>query len=204
MPSSVRPASGHRLNRVRSAWAAILSLASVWAQAGDFSVGAGAGLVRGKTDCVDAYACEHASTHARLFLDYRLSGGVTDGVELQAVLFDGGKFDGGDTSPLGTAFGGRFKVEGIGLAAGYRWSFMPGWSLKGQLGVASVRTRFDYAAPFAGEVSKTTTQPLACLSLAYAITPNWQLSLDYDETRFKVHTTRGSLRMLGVAAQYAF
>ena len=45
---------------------------------------------------------------------------------------------------------------------------------------------------------------LAGLSLAYAITPNWQLSLDVDETRFKVHTTRGSLRMLGVAAQYAF
>jgi hypothetical protein len=67
-----------------------------------------------------------------------------------------------------------------------------------------VRTRFDYAAPFAGDVSKSTTQPLAGLSLGYRIAPQWQLSLDYDETRFKVHTTRGSLRMLGVAAQYTF
>lgn len=200
MPISARPVWGRRLNRVRCAGAAILSLASVCAHAADFSAGVGAGVVRGKTDCVDAHACDHSSTQAKVFLGYR----VTEGIELQAVYFDGGKFDGGDFSPLGTAFGGRFKVDGFGLAAGYRWSFAPGWSLKGQLGVASVRTRFDYAAPFAGEVGQTTTQPLAGLSLAYAVAPNWQLSLDVDETRFKVHTTRGSLRMLGVAAQYAF
>jgi len=175
-------------------------LTSLTAHAGNFSIGLGAGADQGKTDCVAGYSCEHSSTHAKAFLGYRIS----DGFEAQAVYFDGGKFDGGDTSPLGTAFGGRFKVDGFGLAAGYRWPFMPGWSLKGQLGVASVRTRFEYAAPFQGEVSKTTIQPLAGLSLAYEIAPNWQLSLGYDETRLKVHTTRGSLRMLSVAAQYAF
>lgn len=200
MLRSRRPASGRRLNRVRCTLAAALSLASVWAHASDFSVGAGAGAVRGKTDCVDAYACEHGGTHAKLFLGYR----VTDGIEAQAVLFNGGKFDGGDTSPLGTAFGGRFKVDGIGLAAGYRWSFMPGWSLKGQLGLARVRTRFDYAAPFSGDVSGSTTQPLIGVSVSYDLTPNWRLSIDYDATRFKVHTTRGSLQMLGASAQYTF
>lgn len=200
MPISARPDRGRCFNGLRCAGAAILSLASMCTRAADFSVGAGAGIDRGKTDCVDAYACDHGSTHAKLFLGYR----VADGIELQAVYFDGGKFDGGDISPLGTSFGGRFKVDGLGLAAGYRWSFAPGWSLKGQLGVASVHTRFDYAAPFSGGANKTATQPLAGLSLAYSITPNWQLAFDYDETRFKVHTTRGSLRMLGVAAQYAF
>jgi hypothetical protein len=200
MPITARPIAGRLLNSVRCAAAAILSLASACTHAGDFSAGAGAGVVRGKSDCVDAYACDRSSTQAKLFLGYR----VADGIELQAVYFDGGKFDGGDISKLGTAFGGRFKVDGLGFAAGYRWSFAPGWSLKGQLGVASVRTHFDYAAPFAGEASKTTTQPLAGLSLGFAVTPNWQVSLDYDETRFKVHTTRGSLRMLGVAAQYTF
>ncbi|MES1164081.1 MAG: hypothetical protein ABUL50_13605, partial [Rhizobacter sp.] len=119
-------------------------------------------------------------------------------------VFDAGRFDGGDISPLGTPFGGRFKVDGLGIAGGYRWGFAPGWSLKGQLGIARVRTRFDYASPFSGDASQTTTQPLAGLSLAYAIAPKWQLSLDLDETRFKVHTTRGSLRLWGVAAQVAF
>jgi predicted porin len=200
MSPLVRPAPGRRRDRFRYACFLSLALASLCAQSADFALGAGAGLDRGKTDCVDAYACDHASSHTKVFLGYR----VVDGVELQALAFDAGRFDGGDTTPLGTAFGGRFKVGGIGLAAGYRWSFMPAWSLKGQLGIASVRTRFDYAPPFSGSASQTTTQPLAGLSLAYAITPNWQLSLDYDETRFKVHTTRGSLRMVGVAAQYAF
>jgi Outer membrane protein beta-barrel domain len=200
MSHLARLAPSRRPQHPRYAAVASLSLASLCAQAGDFSLGAGGGIDRGKTDCVDAYACDHGSTHAKVFLGYR----VVEGIELQALAFDAGRFDGGDTTPLGTAFGGRFKVSGVGLAAGYRWSFMPGWSLKGQLGVASVRTRFDYAAPFAGDASKTTTQPLAGLSLAYAIAPNWQLSLDYDETRFKVHTTHGSLRMLGIAAQYAF
>ena len=202
MSCLVGPASGRRPHRTPFAWAASLSLllASVGARAGDFSIGAGAGLDRGKTDCVDGFACERASSHVKVFVGYR----VMDGVELEALVFDAGRFDGGDTSPRGTAFGGRFKVSGAGLAAGYRWSFMPQWSLKGQLGVASVRTRFDYAAPFAGEVGMTDTQPLAGLSLGYAVTPKWQLSLDYDETRFKVYTTRGSLRILGVAARYAF
>jgi len=168
--------------------------------AGDFNVGAGAGIDRGKTDCVAGYACDHGSAHAKLFAGYQLP----NNFELQALYFDAGHFDGGGTSPLGTAFGGRFKVSGVGVAAGYRWAFAPGWSLKGQLGFASVRTRFDYAAPFSGDASMTTTQPLAGLSVGYEITPNWRLSLDLDESRFKAHTTRGSLRMLGVAAQFAF
>jgi len=31
-----------------------------------------------------------------------------------------------------------------------------------------------------------------------------RLSLDYDLTRFKVHTTRGPLQMLSLAVQYSF
>ncbi len=170
------------------------------AHAQQLSVGLGAGLDRGKVDCVASYDCDRSSAHAKAFAGYRF----VDGIELQAMLFEAGRFEGGDTSPLGTPFGGRFKVGGLGVAAGYRWSFAPAWSLKGQLGIASVRTTFDYAPPFAGDARQTTTQPLAGLSLGYALAPGWQLSLDYDQTRFKVHTTRGSLRMLGVAAQYAF
>jgi hypothetical protein len=30
------------------------------------------------------------------------------------------------------------------------------------------------------------------------------LGVDYDATRFKVHTTRGRLQMLGLAAQFSF
>lgn len=55
-----------------------------------------------------------------------------------------------------------------------------------------------------GSVSKTTTQPLAGLSLGYAVTPAVRVGLDYDVTRFKVHQTRGSMQTLGLSAQYAF
>lgn len=195
-----RPARGRR-DDVRYALAmAGFATLSLSAHAQEFSVGVGTGIDRGKTDCVAGYACDRGSAHAKLFAGYRLGSGV----ELQALVFDAGHFNGGDTSPVGTPFGGRFKVGGVGIAAGYRWAFAPGWSLKGQLGVASVRARFEYAAPFSGEASQTTTQPLAGLSLGYEIAPNWTLSLDVDETRFKVHTTRGSLRLWGVAAQFAF
>lgn len=193
-------ARGRREGLRQALVAAACAVAGVAAHAGDFSVGAGAGIDRGKTDCVAGYPCDHGSASAKLFAGYQFP----NNLELQALYFDAGHFDGGDTSPLGTAFGGRFKVSGIGAAAGYRWAFAPGWSLKGQLGVASVRTRFDYAAPFSGDVSMTTTQPLIGLSLGYEIAPRWRLSLDFDETRFKAHTTRGSLRMLGAAAQFAF
>jgi OmpA-like transmembrane domain len=123
---------------------------------------------------------------------------------VQLAYFGAGRFDGGDTTPLGTEFGGSFKVEGIGLSAGYRWTFAPAWSAVARFGAASMRTRFDYANDIAAGVSKTTLQPLAGVGIAYAITPALRLGVDYDVTRFMVHTTRGSLRMLGLAAQYSF
>lgn len=205
MASLARLAAGRRRDGVRFAFGAAVLLAAASARADEFSMGLGGGLDRGKVDCVVPFACDRTAAHAKLFAGYAFQSGATSGLELQALAFDAGHFDGGDTTPLfATPFGGRFKVSGVGIAAGYRWAFAPDWSLKGQLGVAEVRTRFEYSAPFSGDVSKTTTQPLAGLSLGYRIAPSWLLSVDYDETRFKVHTTRGSLRMLGLAAQYTF
>ena len=170
------------------------------AGAADFSVGVGAGADRGRVDCVASFPCERSSTHAKLYAGYQLS----QTIDLQIVYFDGGSFRGGDTTPLGTEFGGKFKVNGLGLSAGYRWAFAPAWSLSGRAGLASVRTHFDHANPVWGSASQTTTQPLLGVGVAYAITPTIRLGLDYDMTRFKVHTTRGPLQMLGLAAQFSF
>lgn len=168
--------------------------------AGDFSVGVGAGVDRGRVDCAVSFPCASGSAHWKLFAGYR----ITETVEVQAVWLDAGHFKGGDTSPLGTEFGGTFEVSGFGLTGGYRWEFAPSWSLAGRAGLASVRTRFDYADAAVGSASKTTTQPLLGLGLACAITPAVRLSLDYDVTRFEVHTSRGPLQMLGLAVQYSF
>jgi opacity protein-like surface antigen len=186
---------------VRRALGAAAALLAAGAASGtDFSVGVGAGTDRGRVDCVAAFPCDRDSAHWKLFAGYQLS----QAVDLRAVWFDAGHFQGGDTTPLGTPFGGTFKVNGFGLTGGYRWEFAPSWSLAGRAGFASVRTRFDYANAAFGSASKTTAQPLWGLGVGYAITPSMRLSLDYDATRFKVHTTRGSLQMLGVAVQYSF
>jgi len=127
-------------------------------------------------------------------------------VDVQATLFDAGRFRGGDTTPLGTPFGGAFKAMGIGITAGRAWELGSGWSVAARAGAAGVRTRFSYADPFSGvaSVSKTTLQPMAGASVAFAVTPTLRVGIDYDVTRFKVHTTRGSLHLLGVAAQLSF
>ena len=168
--------------------------------AADFSVSVGAGPDRGRVDCVASFPCDRGSAYWKLSAAYQISRSV----DVQAIAFDAGHFKGGDTTPLGTEFGGTFKVSGLGLTAGYRWDFAPSWSLVGRAGLAAMRTRFDYANPAFGSARKTTTQPLLGLGLGYTITPTVRLSLDCDVTRFKVHTTRGSLQMLGVAAQYSF
>jgi hypothetical protein len=168
--------------------------------AADFSVGVGAGPDQGRVDCVGSFPCDRSSAHWKLSAGYQL--GRT--VDLQAVWFDAGHFKGGDTTPLGTEFGGTFKVSGFGVTGGYRWELAPSWSLAGRAGIAAMRTRFDYANAAFGSASKTTVQPLLGLGLACAVTPSVRLSLDYDVTRFKVHTTRGPLQMLGLAAQYSF
>lgn len=195
-----RTARGRRQGAWRGCVAAACAAAGVTAHAEGFSVGAGAGFDHGRTDCVAGYACDHGSAFAKVFAGYQFA----NAIELQALYFDAGHFAGGDTSPLGTAFGGRFDVSGAGVAAGYRWPFAAGWSLKGQLGLARVRTRFDYAAPFSGGVGMTTTQPIVGASLGFQIAPQWRLSLDFDQTRFKVHATRGSLSTLGGAAEFQF
>lgn len=176
------------------------SVGSGGALADDFSVGVGAGGDRGRVDCVASFPCERSSADWKLFAGYQ----VNEAVDVQAVWFDAGRFKGGDTTPLGTEFGGTFKLSGFGLTGGYRWEFATPWSLAGRVGLAAMRTRFDYANTIWGSASKTTVQPLLGIGLAYAITPTVRLSLDYDLTRFKVHTTRGPLQMLGLAVQYSF
>jgi hypothetical protein len=192
-----RPAAGCFASLVLAAAALTASPARA---ANDFSIGIGGGAARGRVDCVASFPCDRSGTSASVSAAYRFS----DSIDLRAQYFGAGSFKGGDTSPLGTEFGGTFKVAAIGLTGGYTWIFAPDWSLSGRLGIASVRTRFEYADPFTGSASKTTTQPLLGASLGYAITPQVRLGLDYDTTRFKVHTTRGPLQMLGVSAQFSF
>lgn len=197
----VRPGAARRHRVIAgSAFAAAFLLASANASAQDFSLGAGAGLTRGKTDCVASFPCDRADAGIQLFAAYR----VADAFDLQLLYADTGRFKGGDTTALGTAFGGDFRVGVTGLTAGYRWGFAPQWALRLRAGVASVRTRFEYAAPFAGSVSRTTTQPIAGVGLAYEVAPGWEVSLDGDATRFEAYTTRGSLQMLGLAVRYSF
>ena len=189
---------------VRSALRCLLTAAAPFAAgvvaAADFSIGLGAGVGRGRGECVASFPCDRSDAHWKLFAGYRIS----ETVDVQAVFFDAGRFKGGDTTPLGTEFGGTFKASGFGVTGGYRWVFAPSWSLGARAGLAAVRTRFDYANTAFASASKRTLQPLVGLGLAVAITPAVRLSLDYDLTRFKVHTTRGPLQMLGLAAMVSF
>jgi hypothetical protein len=176
------------------------ALVGTGAVAGELSLGVSAGADQGRVDCVASFPCDHRSSHVKLYAGYE----VAPAIDVQLAFFDAGRFRGGDTTPLGTAFGGTFKVSGIGVTAGYRWAITPGWSLAARAGLASVRTRFDYANPVWGSASKTTAQPWFGVGIAYAISPTLRLGVDYDMTRFKVHTTQGRLQMLGVAAQFSF
>ena len=170
------------------------------ATAADFTVGVGAGAADGRVDCVASVPCDRSGASWKLFGAYRLG----EQVDVQAAYFHAGRFRGGDTTPFGTEFGGSFRVDGIGLTAGYRWAFAPSWHLVGRAGVASVRTRFEYANPAWGSVGKTAVQPLLGLALAYQVSPAFGISVDYDATRFKAHTTYGALHTLGAFAQFSF
>ncbi len=188
------------LAAARMALALAALAASGAASAQGFIVGIGAGADRGHVDCVPSFPCDRSSAHWKLTGAYRFA----DVYDVQLAYIHGGRFQGGDVTPLGTPFGGTFKIDGIGLTAGYRYAFAPDWSVVARFGAVSMRTRFDYANALAAGVSQTSLQPLGGVGLAYAVTPSLRLGVDYDMTRFKVHTTRGSLRMLGVAAQLSF
>jgi hypothetical protein len=194
------PASLRVRAAVRCLLASTALLGAGAATAADFSIGAGGGADRGRGRCVESFACDRSDRYWKLFVGRQL----VDAFDVQAVYFDAGRFRGGDTTPLGTEFGGTFEVSGVGLTGGYRWALAPSWSLAGRVGIAAVRTRFSYADASIGSASDTTAQPLGGLSVAYAITPAVRLSLDYDLTRFKVHKTHGSLQTLGLVAQYSF
>jgi hypothetical protein len=182
------------------ALAAASTLGCDTARATDFSIGAGGGASRGKVDCLAAFPCDRSDTNFNLFAGYQ----ITPAIDVRLTYFGGDSFKGADVSPLGTPFGGTFRVSGLGLTGGYLWRFAPAWSLHGRLGIASVQTRFDFADPFAGSASKTTVQPTAGLALGYDATSAVRVGLDLDATRFKAHSTQGSLQAIGVFAQYAF
>jgi Outer membrane protein beta-barrel domain len=196
----VRCRGGLPPHALRGLFAAVAVLGAGAASAAGFDVGVGLSASHGKGRCVDSFSCDRSSGGGKVFAGYRFD----NAWDVQAVYFGGHSFDGGDTTSLGTEFGGTFKVSGFGLTAGYRWSFAPAWSLTGRAGIAAVRTRFDYADIDLDSASKSTAQPLAGLRLAWQATPQVGIGLDYDVTRFKVHTTRGSLQMLGLSAQFSF
>ena len=163
-------------------------------------IGLGAGLDRGRVDCLSGFACDRSSASGKVFV----GGRVLDLLDVQLTVFDAGRFKGADTAPLGTEFGGDFKVAGLALTAGYRWSLAPDWSATARAGVAAVRTRFVYDNDAWGSAKKTTAQPYASVGIAYAVTPQVHVGLDYDLTRFKAYRDRGSLQTLGVAVRFEF
>ena len=62
------------------------------AAAADFSIGVGVGTDRGHVECAGAFPCDRSSSHGKLFAAYR----INDAVDMQAVIFDAGRFKGGD------------------------------------------------------------------------------------------------------------
>lgn len=200
MSDRARPACRPRIPP--AAFLSLLALvaAAAPARAADFAVGVAAGLSQGRVDCVDAYPCDRRDTQLQAHLAWR----VTPTWDLRLTVFDAGSFDGGGTTPAGLPFGGTFEPSGVALGAVYRWALSPAWSLQGQLGVANVRTRFGYASPHAGSVSRSTTQPLVGLAVAWQASPRWQWTAGIDATRFEAHTRRGALRLVGVGLQASF
>lgn len=187
-------------NALRASVAVLACIGAAAVAAQGFSVGVAAGPDRGRVDCVASFPCDRASTQFKLGGAWNFA----DAWDVQLAYFRAGSYRGGDPIPSVGEFGGIFRVDGVGLSAGYRWTFAPGWSAIARLGAASMRTRFEYANALAGDVSKTTLQPLGGVGVGYAITPAVRIGVDYDVTRFKVYRTQGSLRMLGVAAQFSF
>ncbi len=189
-----------RFVRHRLLVAAVSMAAGHAVHAQGITVGIGGGIDRGHVDCVSSFPCDRSGSAFKVTGAYSFA----PAWDAQLVYLRAGRFQGGDPIPGGGEFGGTFRVDGVGLSAGYHWDFAPGWSAVARLGATSMRTRFQYANALLPDVSKTTVQPLAGVGIGYAITPSVRLGIDYDVTRFKVYTRNGSLRMLGVAAQFSF
>ncbi|CAN5473540.1 hypothetical protein BH10PSE17_BH10PSE17_02390 [soil metagenome] len=188
-----------RLRRIACLLALIVSSAPpAWAEG--FSVGVGAGLTNGRVDCVDTRSCDHSDGGWQLSAGYA----VDEHIDIRATWFDAGHFEGGNLASNILPFGGRFKVTGIGLTAGYGLDIATDWRMTGRAGIAAVRTRFNPDDPAEGSSRKTLPQPLFGLDLAYQAAPGVQVGLGYDLTRFKVHTTRGALQTFGAFARYSF
>ena len=194
------PATAALANVGRWACVAIALASGPAAAAGEFSVGAGGGASHGRVDCVSSFQCDRSSGFGKVFVGYR----AYDAVDVQAVYFGGGNFRGGDTTPLGTPFGGTFKVDGIGLTAGASWTFASAWSVAARAGIADMHARFDDQNPAFPNSSRNTVQPLLGVGIAYALSPQVRIGVDYDVTRFKAYMSRGPLQMLSVAVQFSF
>ena len=180
--------------------AATLALSPSSARAIDVDLSLAGGAATGRVDCLDGFPCDHHSGYFNAGAGLRL----VEAVDLEASYFHVGDLKGGDTTPLGTRFGGTFRLEGIALTAGYRWAFAPDWAAVFRGGIAGVRARFAYDPPFSGEPSKTTAQPFGGIDVGYAIDRSWSVGLDYDVTRLKAHATRGMLQLFGAQVRYHF
>ncbi|MFG6428749.1 outer membrane beta-barrel protein [Roseateles sp. LYH14W] len=159
-------------------------------------IGTAGGATHINLDCTGATSCDASDTGAKLFGGYNFGNGFS----LEASYMAFGKFKGADGTMSLT-----IKPTAIALGAGFALPLSTDWGMNFRLGVARVKTQASATVGAAsGSQSESKAKVYAGLGVAYAISNTVKLELGVDTTEAQFAGEKGTLRLVSLAASFAF
>jgi OmpA-OmpF porin, OOP family len=159
-------------------------------------IGTAGGATHINLDCTGTTSCDTRDTGAKLFGGYNFGNGFS----LEASYMAFGKFKGAD----GT-MSAAIKPTAIALGTAFALPLSTDWGLNFRLGVARVKTQASAnVGALSGSKSESKAKVYAGLGVTYAITQTVKLELGVDTTEAHFAGEKGTLRLMSLAASFAF
>ncbi len=173
-------------------------------------IGGSAGLTSFDVDCDGTTRCDTSDAGLKLYAGYKfnpafaLELGYLDFGKVQADGYLAG-YVGGFYFSSPTFMSTQIDVSGVTVSAALRGAFTPALNGVLRLGIASITTESSAKLlGSSGSASETNAAPYLGLGLEYAFTKNLKGTVSADFSRFEVDGETGSVRMVGIGAQYDF
>lgn len=162
-------------------------------------IGFAGGLSKQDVNCSNWATCDRSDTGFKLYGGYQFS--KLASVELGYTDF------GSASLALGNAASGSYSATAISLGGAIHLPLAPRFTGIARAGLASVDADYSYAGPFglfASSASESSIEPYVGFSLAYALTPQLNLTGSFDYMRADYPRGSGSATLLGIGLRYSF
>lgn len=154
------------------------------------------GVTHLNIDCAGATSCDRNGSGGKVVLGYDFG---------NRFSLEGGYISFGKASGADAGIGATVKPSAWLAGGRLSMPMSPTWGVDLRLGAAKVKTRLDARVGAAtGSASESKTKAYAGMGVTYIASSSVKLELAADATQAAFATEKGMVRLISVAASFAF